>query len=53
MISCLNGNTGEVISEMREITNADINKLREEEVHGAFDNDVIVQVQSLLVANSS
>ena len=52
VISCLTGNTGEVISEMKVVTGANINILHEERIHGASDNDVVVQVQSVLVSGS-
>lgn len=51
MVNCLNGNEGQVISEMRKVTGADIQMLHEEEVAcGASDNDVVVQVQLLLLS---
>ncbi|XP_028754600.1 KH domain-containing protein HEN4 isoform X2 [Neltuma alba] len=45
MVTCLNGNEGQVISELRELTGADIQILRGEEVScGVSDDDMVVQI---------
>ncbi|TKY69973.1 KH domain-containing protein [Spatholobus suberectus] len=44
-VNCLSGNDGQVISELREVTGADIQILHGEPVpNGASDNDVVVQI---------
>lgn len=43
-VNCLNGNEGQVISELKESTRADIQILHGEPVPTASDNDVVVQV---------
>lgn len=52
-VNYLSGNEGRVVSELREVTGADIQILHGEPVpSGASDNDVLVQVQLLLLYNS-
>lgn len=54
IISFLNGNEGQAISEMKEATGADIQIMRVEEVScGASDNDMVVKVQLRTLSNSS
>ncbi|RDX58213.1 RNA-binding KH domain-containing protein RCF3, partial [Mucuna pruriens] len=44
-VNCLRGNEGQVISELKEITGADIHILHGESVpNGASDDDVVVQI---------
>ncbi|KAK7307271.1 hypothetical protein VNO77_40181 [Canavalia gladiata] len=44
-LNCLSGNEGQVISELKEVTGADIHILHGEPVpNGASDNDVVVQI---------
>lgn len=43
-VNCLNGNEGQVISELKESTRADIQILHGEPVPTASDNDVVVQI---------
>lgn len=52
-VNCLTGNEGQVISELREVTGADIHILHGEPVpNDASDNDVVVQVQLCILCNS-
>lgn len=45
MVTCLNGNEGQVISEIRELTGADLQILHGEGVScGASDEDMVLQV---------
>ncbi|KAK4261407.1 hypothetical protein QN277_004409 [Acacia crassicarpa] len=44
MVTCLNGNEGQVISELRELTGADMQILRGEASCGASDNDMVLQI---------
>ncbi|KAK7407185.1 hypothetical protein VNO78_08887 [Psophocarpus tetragonolobus] len=45
MVNCLTGNEGQLISELREVTGADIQILHGEPVpNGASDDDVVVQI---------
>ncbi|KAI4314435.1 hypothetical protein L6164_027344 [Bauhinia variegata] len=45
LAGCLGGNTGEVISEMREVTSADIQILHGDRVpSGAMDDDAVLQI---------
>jgi len=49
-VNCLSGNEGQVISELREVTGADLQILHGEPVPiGASDDDVVVQVQLLIL----
>ncbi|KAK7366887.1 hypothetical protein VNO80_08890 [Phaseolus coccineus] len=44
-VNCLSGNEGQVISELREVTGADLQILHGEPVpNGASDDDVVVQI---------
>ncbi|KAJ1382146.1 Tetratricopeptide-like helical domain superfamily [Sesbania bispinosa] len=43
-VNCLSGNEGQVISELKEVTGADIQILHGEPVPNASDNDVVVQI---------
>lgn len=53
-INRLTGNEGQVISELREVTGADIQILHGEPVpNGASDNDVVVQVQLCILHSRS
>lgn len=52
-VNCLSGNEGQVISELREVTGADIQILHGEAVpNGASDDDVVVQVHFLILYTS-
>ncbi|XP_054809616.1 KH domain-containing protein HEN4-like isoform X2 [Prosopis cineraria] len=45
MVTCLNGNEGQVISELRELTGAEIQIMQGEEVSCvALDNDMVVEI---------
>ena len=48
-VNCLSANEGQVISELREVTGADIQILHGESVPCASDNDVVLQVQLLIL----
>lgn len=53
-VNCLSNNEGQVISELRELTGADLQILHGESVpSGAADGDVVVQVHLLILYNSS
>lgn len=48
----LTGNEGQVISELRQVSGADIQLLHGEPIPNASDNDVVVQVQLCILYNS-